>query len=76
MPTAMRLPVWNGPGTDEQTMSIPDPDPGEEWTDINMQLFGTPNPPSRVPPASMNGFVRNYLNQKTKNSSEHMTREA
>ena len=58
------VPVWNSPGTDEATMSIPDPDPGEEWTDINMQLFGTPNLPSPTPAASMSGFVNNYLEQK------------
>jgi hypothetical protein len=30
--------VWNSPGTDETTMRIPNPDPGELWTDINMRL--------------------------------------
>jgi hypothetical protein len=24
--------VWNSPGTDETTMRIPNPDPGELWT--------------------------------------------
>ena len=39
--------VWNNPGTDEATMRIPNPDPGELWTDINMQLFGNfPNVPT------------------------------
>ena len=39
--------VWNSPGTDETTMRIPNPDPGELWTDINMQLFGNfPNVPT------------------------------
>jgi hypothetical protein len=36
--------IWNSPGTDETTMRIPNPDPGELWTDINMQLFGNPAP--------------------------------
>src|SRR5215813_2010303 len=36
--------VWNSPGTDETTMRIPNPDPGELWTDINMQLFGNSAP--------------------------------
>jgi phospholipase C len=61
------VPAWNSPGTDETTMSTPDPDPGEEWTDINMQLFGTPSPTSPTPPASMSGFVENYLEQKAAN---------
>ena len=65
------VPVWNSPGTDEATMSIPDPDPGELWTDINMQLFGTPNPPSPTPAASMTGFVKNYQAQRTPNSTEN-----
>ena len=45
-------------------MRIPDPDPGELWTDINTQLFGSPNAaiPGSVP--GMNGFVKNYLTQK------------
>jgi phospholipase C len=55
--------VWNSPGTDENTMRIPNPDPGEVWTDMNTQLFGV-NPipdPKAVPP--MNGFVKNYQMQ-------------
>src|SRR6516164_9079045 len=55
--------VWNSPGTDETTMRIPNPDPGELWTDINMQLFGNPAPtPSQT--ATMVGFVQNYLAQQ------------
>src|SRR6516164_2497098 len=27
--------VWSSTGTDEGTMRIPDPDPGELWTDMN-----------------------------------------
>ena len=68
-PVGNAVPIWNSPRTDEQTMSIPDPDPGEEWTDINMQLFGTPSPPSLTAVPSMSGFVRNYLDQKAKNPS-------
>jgi phospholipase C len=56
--------VWNSAGIDEPTMRTPNPDPGELWTDINTQLFGTPNVgnPALVP--TMDGFVRNYLAQK------------
>ena len=64
------VPVWNKPGTDEATMRIPNPDPGELWTDINAQLFGSPSapPPGQVP--TMNGFVRNYLAQEPLNPAE------
>ncbi|MGB7884898.1 MAG: alkaline phosphatase family protein [Xanthobacteraceae bacterium] len=50
--------VWNSPGSDETTMSIPDPDPGELWTDINTQLFGAPTPSSPVPTPQMSGLVK------------------
>lgn len=55
--------VWNSPGTDPTTMSIPTPDPGELWTDINTQLFGSPNVPVPAPIPTMSGFVRNYMAQ-------------
>jgi phospholipase C len=58
--------VWNSPGSDEATMRIPDPDPGELWTDINMQLFVNAAPaPGAVP--TMAGFVQNYLAQQPLN---------
>jgi phospholipase C len=56
--------VWNSPGTAPATMSIPTPDPGELWLDINTQLFGAsavPTPPN----PTMSGFVKNYLDQAT-----------
>ncbi|MDR3441285.1 alkaline phosphatase family protein [Telmatospirillum sp.] len=62
-PSGVPIPVWNAPGTDDATMSIPDPDPGELFTDINMQLFGTSTPPVPTPVPTMSGFVRNYLMQ-------------
>src|SRR6516165_8547404 len=55
--------VWGSTGTDEVTMRIPDPDPGELWTDINTQLFGMPNVGSPAPIPTMDGFVKNYVNQ-------------
>src|SRR6516164_7815459 len=61
--------VWNSPGTDETTMRIPNPDPGELWTDINMQLFGNSVPaPGQRP--SMDGFVQNYLAQQQLNPQQ------
>jgi phospholipase C len=62
--------VWNSPGTDETTMRIPNPDPGELWTEINTQLFSSSAPASGQTP-SMNGFVKNYLVQKQLNPQEN-----
>ena len=54
--------VWSSTATDSQSMSVPTPDPGELWTDINMQLFGLDGKPGNQPP-SMDGFVNNYVRQ-------------
>jgi phospholipase C len=61
--------VWNSPGTDETTMRIPNPDPGELWTDINMQLFGNSAPALGQRP-TMVGFVQNYLAQQQLNPQQ------
>ncbi len=61
-PQGERVQVRNFTGTDVATMSIPDPDPGELFTDINLQIFGD----SAAPPdakATMGGFVESYLGQ-------------
>ncbi len=53
--------VWQaepGPGTG----AIPNPDPGELFTDMNLQLFGTATPP-RCPTATMSGFATSYASQ-------------
>ena len=60
--------VWNvPPDTSGPTMRIPNPDPGEQWTDINFQIYGAasvPSPsPSQPPFPPMSGFVENYLAQ-------------
>ena len=34
-----RITVWGNKGTDHATMTIPDPDPGELFTDMTYQLF-------------------------------------
>lgn len=44
-------------------MTIPDPDPGELFTDMNQQIFGLSDPPSDAEP-TMGGFVENYQGQK------------
>src|ERR1700738_2276671 len=65
-PNGVPVPVWNCPGTDRAALSIPDPDPGELWEDINTQLFGTPTVPNPAPAPTMGGFVKNYLSQALK----------
>jgi phospholipase C len=58
--------VWPDRGRDDgaagDVMSIPDPDPGELFVDMNYQQFETYFPPAGVVP-TMGGFVRNYQNQ-------------
>jgi len=56
-----RVPVWNTPGMNSATATIPTPDPGELFTDMNAQLFGRTGPNDVPPP--MSGFVDNYMAQ-------------
>ena len=60
------VPVWTG--GDGTPMNIPDPDPGELWSDINTQLFGQPDAPDPSLAPTMNGFVLNYQNQAKQSS--------
>ena len=53
--------VWNNTGMTPATACMPDPDPGEYFTDMNIQLFGTPDLPDT--PATMCGFAQNYVQQ-------------
>jgi phospholipase C len=53
--------VWNDTGMTPATACIPDPDPGEAFTDMNFQLFGS-NGRSNNPP-TMCGFAENYVTQ-------------
>jgi phospholipase C len=48
------------PGADSG--ALPGLDPGELWDDINEQIFGTKTP-SPNQPATMEGFVQNFLRQ-------------
>src|SRR5262245_51408177 len=63
--------VSNHSGTGADQLTTPDPNPGENWRDINEQLFGSPEPPSPGQVPSMNGFVRNYQKQKKKPANEY-----
>jgi phospholipase C len=60
-PAGVPVPVWNARGMDKETMSIPTPDPGESWHDMNEQLFGAFPLASPGIDANMSGFVKNYL---------------
>jgi phospholipase C len=59
--------VWTDPTLTAASLIIPDPDPGELFADINMQLRGLTDDgnPSSAPP-NMSGFVDNYLRQPAK----------
>ena len=60
-PNGVPVKVWAKPGTDKPSMSIPDPDPGELWVEMNQQIFGTKVLPNPLPAATMSGFVRGYV---------------
>jgi phospholipase C len=51
--------VWSSPTMPPQAACIPDPDPGELFTDFQMQLFGLCG--GQQP--NMSGFVDNYMRQ-------------
>jgi phospholipase C len=54
--------VWNDPTIDARSVCIPNPDPGELFTDIHMQIHGVSNIPGPNGP-TMSGFVDNYMRQ-------------
>ncbi len=53
------IPVWNDGSLSPEVARIPDPDPGELFDDIAMQIYGLH--PDGTP--RMNGFVDNYMRQ-------------
>jgi phospholipase C len=57
-----RIDSWNDSTLYPGLMTIPDPDPGELFSDINLQLFGLGGAPDLRPPP-MSGFVDNYMRQ-------------
>ena len=52
-------------GTDD----IPNPDPGEPWEHVNVQLFQS-NPPAQ--PCTMGGFMEDYYSQDSSNFAQIM----
>jgi phospholipase C len=63
------IPVWNDSGMDPKTSVIPTPDPGELFTDVNMQLFGSAGRTLKSP--GMTGFVQNYMAQPPSNDGTY-----
>jgi phospholipase C len=55
---AMTYGVWNDPHMTPAIACIPDPDPGEAFTDMNVQIFGDKDRTGKV--ADMSGFALNY----------------
>ena len=58
---ASRIYAWNENNTSLFTWTIPDPDPGELFSDMNEQQFGLSGAAEGVP--RMDGFVNNYMAQ-------------
>jgi phospholipase C len=54
--------TWADRTLEPGMMTIPDPDPGEFFSDMNTQLFGIGGAPNHQPPP-MSGFVDNYMGQ-------------
>jgi phospholipase C len=62
--TQQNIQVWNDPTLTAQTVRIPDPDPGELFADVQMQLRGVADDGSVSSGApTMGGFVDNYMRQ-------------
>jgi len=62
---ATQIPSSSDWTLDTGVMTVPDPDPGEHFDQMNMQLFGLGGPPNvePLPPPPMSGFVDNYMRQ-------------
>jgi phospholipase C len=57
--------VWNSPELTPTAATIPDPDPGELFDDIHMQIQAlVADGQLNAGPATMGGFVDNYMRQK------------
>jgi phospholipase C len=56
--TTEEVPAWKSPEMTPADARVPDPDPGEAFTDLNAQIFGLNG---AGPP--MGGFVDNYVRQ-------------
>lgn len=54
-------PVTASPVPASGSYDTPNPDPGETWEHVNVQLYSTSNPPSTPP--GMGGFLLDYVSQ-------------
>jgi phospholipase C len=59
--TVEQVRVWNSDAMTEEAACLPDPEPGELFEDVNMQLFGLAG--ERGAPPDMSGFADNYVRQ-------------
>lgn len=56
--------VWKDPALDAKAVCIPDPDPGERFDDIHMQIHGlAADGTANAGGPTMGGFVDNYMRQ-------------
>ena len=71
-------PLTETPGGDVAGLSVPNPDPGELWQDINVQIFGSqvhggvPYLPREDAVADMSGFVDSYTDPNGKSAARRI----
>lgn len=58
-----RIPSWNSKAISPEAARIPDPEPGELFEDVRMQLFGLDEKGNSAGEPDMSGFVDNYARQ-------------
>lgn len=63
--TEHEIQVWTDATLNSQSLCTPDPDPGELFTDIQMQIHGI----ARNGNPNMSGFVDNYMRQTSRDPS-------
>jgi phospholipase C len=59
--TVAQIRIWNSEVITAEAACLPDPEPGELYEDVDVQLFGVEG--DRGAPPSMSGFVDNYARQ-------------
>ena len=62
--STVTVPVWTSPAMTPEAACIPNPDPGEFYVDIHMQIHGLKDArTANTDGATMGGFVDNYMRQ-------------
>jgi phospholipase C len=59
-----KIAVWKSPMMTPAAACIPNPDPGELFTDIHMQIHGMADSVTLNPGPTMDGFVDSYMRQQ------------